>query len=329
MGRYFSMDLRERVISAIECGLSRRAAADRFGVSISSAVRWMARHQEEGDVRARPQGGDHRSGRIEAHARFLLGAIEDAPDITLEELRARLCDERGEQVAVSTLHRFFRRHGISFKKKTAHASEQERDDVAARREAWFALQPDLDPTRLVFLDETGATTKMARLRGRSPRGERCRASVPHGHSLPGSGLHANREKGKTTTLIAGLRLDGLTAPMVVDGAMDGEMFTAYAETILAPTLREGDIVILDNLPAHKVAGAREAIETAGATLIFLPPYSPDFNPIEQAFAKLKALLRKAASRTVEALEAAIAEALDAFRPRECRNYFTNSGYEPN
>lgn len=156
---------------------------------------------------------------------------------------------------------------------------------------------------------------MARLRGRSPRGERCRASVPHGHW-------------KTTTLVAGLRLDGLTAPMVIDGAMNGEAFTAYAETLLAPTLESGDIVIMDNLPAHKVAGARTAIEAAGATLMFLPPYSPDFNPIEQAFAKLKALLRKAAARTVEALEAAIAAALDAFTSHECANYFTNSGYEP-
>jgi transposase len=187
--------------------------------------------------------------------------------------------------------------------------------VKVRREAWFELQPDLDPTKLVFLDETGATTKMARLRGRSPRGERCRAAVPHGHW-------------KTTTLIAGLRLGGLTAPMVIDGAMNGEAFTAYAETFLAPTLSPGDVVVLDTLPAHKVSGARAAIERAGATLAFLPPYSPDFNPIEQAFAKIKALLRKAAARTVQDLDAAIAAALDAFTPRECANYFTNSGYEP-
>lgn len=177
------------------------------------------------------------------------------------------------------------------------------------------MQPELDPSRLIFLDETGTNTKMARLRGRSPKGERCRASVPHGHW-------------KTTTLIAGLRLDGLTAPMVVDGAMDGEMFTAYVETILVPTLSTGDIVIWDNLPAHKAAGARAAIEAVGATAMFLPPYSPDFNPIEQAFAKLKALLRKAAARTVETLEVAIAAALDAFSPTECSNFFTNSGYEP-
>ena len=167
----------------------------------------------------------------------------------------------------------------------------------------------------MFIDETGATTKMARLRGRSPRGERCRASIPHGHW-------------KTTTLVAGLRLDGMTAPMVIDGAMNGAAFKAYAEAFLAPGLNPGDIVVMDNLPAHKVAAAREAIEQAGATLLFLPPYSPDFNPIEQAFAKLKAVLRKAAARTVAALEAAIASALETFSPRECANYFTNSGYEP-
>jgi transposase len=177
------------------------------------------------------------------------------------------------------------------------------------------MQPDLDPARLVFIDETGATTKMARLRGRSPRGKRCRASVPHGHW-------------KTTTLVAGLRLDGMTAPMVIDGAMNGAAFTAYAEILLAPTLRPGDVVVMDNLPAHKVKGAREAIESAGAIVLFLPPYSPDFKPIEQAFAKLKALLRKAAARTIGALEQAIADALDAFTPQECANYFANSGYEP-
>ncbi len=156
---------------------------------------------------------------------------------------------------------------------------------------------------------------MARLRGRSPQGERCRAAIPHGHW-------------KTTTLVAGLRLDGVVAPMVIDGAMNGNAFTAYAAHFLAPTLASGDIVIMDNLPAHKAAGAREAIEKAGARLLFLPPYSPDFNPIEQAFSKLKALLRKAAARTVDALETAIADALDALTAQECANYFTNSGYEP-
>jgi transposase len=156
---------------------------------------------------------------------------------------------------------------------------------------------------------------MARLRGRSKRGERCRAAVPHGHW-------------KTTTFTAGLRLDGLTAPMVLDGPMNGVAFRAYVEQVLVPTLRPGDVVIMDNLPAHRVSGVREAIEAAGATRLFLPPYSPDFNPIEQAFAKLKAWLRKVAARTKDALWQAIAEALDAFTLAECSNYFRNSGYEP-
>jgi transposase len=156
---------------------------------------------------------------------------------------------------------------------------------------------------------------MARRFGRSPRGERCRASVPHGHW-------------KTTTFTAGLRLNGLTAPLVLDGPMDGECFLAYVEQVLVPSLAHGDVVIMDNLPAHRVNGVKAAIECAGAKLLYLPPYSPDFNPIEKSFAKLKALLRKAAARTIDDLWAAIAEALKAFSPTECKNYFISSGYEP-
>jgi transposase len=203
----------------------------------------------------------------------------------------------------------------SASKKTAHAAEQDRPDVAGRRWAWFESQPDLDPARLVFIDETGATTKMARLRGRAKRGERCRAAVPHGHW-------------KTTTFVAGLRLDRLSAPMLLDGAMNGTAFLAYVEQVLVPTLKPGDIVIMDNLPSHRVSGVRQAIEAAGATRLFLPPYSPEFNPIEQLFAKLKAWLRKAAARTKEALWQEITQALDIFTPAECANYFRNSGYEP-
>ena len=153
---------------------------------------------------------------------------------------------------------------------------------------------------------------MARRRGRSQRGERCRASVPHGHW-------------KMTTFTAGLRLNGMTAPLVLDGPMDGECFLAYVEQILAPTLRPGDVVVMDNLPAHCVNGVCGAIERAGAKLLYLPPYSPDFNPIEQAFSKLKAQLRKAAARTLDDLWNAIAASLPTFTPEECKNYFVNSG----
>lgn len=144
---------------------------------------------------------------------------------------------------------------------------------------------------------------------------RCRSPIPHGHW-------------KTTTFTGALRLTGMTAPMVLDGPMTGEWFAAYAEQVLAPTLRPGDIVILDNLPAHKTVVARDAIEATGACMLFLPPYSPDFNPIENAFSKLKAILRKAAARTIPELWDAIRDALPRFSPEECANFFAAAGYEP-
>jgi transposase len=196
------------------------------------------------------------------------------------------------------------------------ASEQERADVAAARQRWKEDQAQLDPARLVFLDETGTATNMARLRGRCRRGERLIGRVPHGHW-------------KTTTFLAGLRQGGITAPFVIDHAMNGDIFLTYVERCLVPTLAPGDIVVMDNLPAHKVAGVRTAIEACGALLLYLPPYSPDLNPIEQAFAKLKALLRKAAERTIDALWARIGQLLDSFTPQECANYFSNAGYASN
>jgi transposase len=171
----------------------------------------------------------------------------------------------------------------------------------------------LNPERLVFIDETWAKTNMVRLFGRAPRGQRLKACAPHGHWL-------------TTTFVAALRHNEIAAPCVFDGPMDGVSFLTYVKHFLAPALRQGDIVVMDNLASHKVAGVREAIEQAGATVRYLPAYSPDLNPIEQVFAKLKAALRKAAARTFDALVAAIAHALDEFTPRECANYLANSGY---
>lgn len=171
----------------------------------------------------------------------------------------------------------------------------------------------MDPEAFVFLDETGATTNMARRYGWSPKGERLVDAAPHGHW-------------KTTTFLAGLRASGIIAPLVLDGPMTGEAFLAYVRQFLAPELKPGDVVVMDNLAAHKVAGVAEAVRTAGATILYLPPYSPDLNPIEQVFAKLKALLRKAAARTRDALWTTIGQLLDAFSPAECRNYLQNSGY---
>jgi len=199
-------------------------------------------------------------------------------------------------------------------KKSAHAAEQDRPDVLKRREDWFNSQLDLDPVRLVFIDETWASTNMARLRGRSKKGERLRAGIPHGHW-------------KTTTFVAGLRLTGMVAPLVLDGPINRDAFHAYVNQVLVPELTPGDIVVMDNLGSHKGPAVRDAIEAAGATLLYLPPYSPDFNPIENAFAKLKALLRKAAERTVDDLWDAIADLIDLFTPQECANYFKAAGYD--
>jgi transposase len=184
-----------------------------------------------------------------------------------------------------------------------------------RRWEWFENQPDLEPDRLVFIDETWAKTNMARTHGRAPRGERLRAAIPHGHW-------------QTTTFVAGLRISGMVAPMVLDGPINAELFQAYVEQVLIPDLRPGDIVVMDNLGSHKGAGVRAAIEAAGAELLYLPPYSPDFNPIEKAFSKLKAMLRKAAARTVGALWAAIGEIIGTITAAECANYFAAAGYDP-
>jgi transposase len=185
--------------------------------------------------------------------------------------------------------------------------------VRTQRDEWKAGQPTLDSTKYVFLDETWASTAMTRTHGRSPRGQRLVMDVPHGHW-------------KTTTFVAALRLDGLSAPTVVDGAMTGDIFVAYIRQQLIPTLKPGDVVVMDNLSCHKRAEVRTALEAAGVALRYLPPYSPDLNPIENAFAKLKSRLRAAGKRNVGELEDYLGELCDAFAPEECRNYFRHCGY---
>ncbi|MER8948817.1 IS630 family transposase [Mesorhizobium sp. M0959] len=313
MGRALSGDLRSRVLKASDEGMSARQAAARFGVGVSSAIRWIAR-AKIGELAPRPQGR-RRASSLDAHEAFIVGLIEERKDITLNEMVERLVAEQSVRISRSALSAWLRGHGWTFKKKSAHALEQGRLDILKRRRDWFDGQLDLDPAKLVFIDETGLSTKMARLRGRAPRGERCRAGVPHGHW-------------KTTTFTGALRLTGMTAPFVYDGAMNGNVFLAYVEQVLVPTLSEGDVVVMDNLPAHKAAGVRDAIEAAGASLLYLPPYSPDFNPIENAFAKLKALLRAKAERTIKALWDAVGAVVDLFTPAECANYFKAAGYEP-
>ena len=279
MPRAYSGDMRQRVIAEVESGASRREAAEEFEVSASTAIIWVKCFRETGRCMPKPRGGS--ISPLEKHAHFLLDLIEQQPDLTLDEVILAITSiaflaavpRCGVSFSVTKLH----------SKKSLRAAEQQRADVARARRRWMREQGMFDPARLVFIDETAANTKMVRLYGRCPRGERLIDRVPQGHW-------------KTITFVAALRRNGMRAPCTVDGSMNGAKFLAYVEQCLVPTLRRKDIVVIDNLPAHKATGIREAIEARGATLRYLPQYSPDLNPIEMPFSKLKASLRKAAER---------------------------------
>jgi transposase len=310
MAKPYSLDLRRRVLAALARGATCRAVADRFSVSVSAVVKWSQRARATGSLAPSRIGGSKPYALV-GERNWLLSRIAEKPDITLRAVTAELA-ARGVTVSVMAVFDFYRREGFTFK-KTLHASEQDRPDVARRRARWKRHQGKLDPARLVFIDETWAKTNMTRTHGRARKGARLLAKVPHGHW-------------RTLTFLAALRCDRIAAPCVVDGPINGASFLAYVEQILAPTLKPGDIVIMDNLGSHKGQAVRAAIRKAGDRLLFLPPYSPDLNPSEQVFAKLKTLLRKASERTVEATWKRIGQLLEAFTAQECSNYLRNAGY---
>ena len=310
MPKSYSSDLRKRVIEAVEAGASRREAAERFEVDPSTAVRWLQSWNESGSCAPKSRGGS--VSHLEDHSELILALIADRPDLTLKETVAELLKRR-IRTSKSAVERFFERHGMTFKKKSLRAAEQQRADVARARRRWIREQGMLDPARLVFVDETAVTTNMVRLYGRSPRGIELIGRAPCG-------------VWKTVTFVAALRHNKMVAPMVVEGAMTAQMFLAYVEQCLAPTLRRGDIVIMDHLNLHKGARIRQAIERARATLCYLPKYSPDLNPIEMTFSTVKAFLRKAAERTVPRIRRAIRSFLTRISARECANCFRHAGY---
>ena len=234
--------------------------------------------------------------------------IDQQPDITLWEIRERL----NLDCTLPAIHYVIRDMGMSFK-KTLHASEQGREDVKLARAEWIAMQGQLDIVRLVFIDEAGAKTNMTRLYGRSPKDVRAYDHAPHGHWC-------------TTTMISSIRSNGETACMAVDAATSGDVFRAYVEHVLVPTLRKGDIVVLDNLSAHKDKLTLQLIENVGAEVWFLPPYSPDLNPIEKMWSKVKQLLRGTKARTHESLLDAIGVALGCVSETDALGWFASCGY---
>ena len=304
----YSMDLRERALLDSDAGMKAADVAVKYRVSGSWVRLLKQRRRETGEVAPRVQ----RHGRrrmLEPHLHTLAALIAEQPDRTLAELK----DALGTPASLATIWRAVAALDVTVKKK--RSGPPNTIDLTSRPRGSCGTPPRRpgDPTRLVFLDETGITNNLLRRYGRALRGARV-------HD------HAPCARWQTSTFLAALRVTGLTAPGVFDGAIDGASFLAYIEQILVPTLHPGDIVIADNLSAHKVAGVRQAIERVGATLCYLPPYSPDLNPIELCFAKLKALVRAARCRSTETLWPFLGACLPHFSPEECRNYFRHCGY---
>lgn len=304
----YSMDLRTRVLRDADAGIASKDLAAKYSVSRSWVDRIKQRRRETGEVAPRKQTKFRGRTLTAEQEERLVVLITARPDATLAELREAL----STAAALSTIWRAIDRRALTVK-KTVHADEQRRADVAAHRRKWQTWQPLRDVRQYIFLDECGVTTDLLRRYGRSPRGTRLHDHTPCSHW-------------QTHTIVAGLRLDGLSAAAVFDGPLDSSMFQAYVDQVLVPTLRPGDVVVLDNLAVHKQPDIQRAIETAGAHLRFLPPYSPDFNPIDQAFAKLKAFLRAARPRSFDQVCDLVATALRLFSPTECANYIRHSGY---
>jgi transposase len=307
----YSSDLRERLMAAVTAAMSQNEAAEVFSVAIiSTAVKWMQRLRDTGSWEAKPRGGG--ASPLEQHKERILTVVSEQPDATLKEIQAAL-HKRGIRTSKSALDRFLARHKITRKKKSLLAAEQKRKDVARARRKWIREQGLLDPAKLVFIDETAVNTNMVRLYGWAPCGVRLIDHVPFG-------------RWEILTFVSALCHDGMVAPMLIEEPMNGELFLAYVEQCLAPTLKPGDIVVMDNLGSHKVAGVAEAIEAAGATLRYLPQYSPDLNPIEMPFSKFKAYLRKLAQRTIPSIRRGIRSFLASLKGQQCANYLRHAGY---
>jgi transposase len=284
--------------------------ADRFAVSPAFVRRLKQRFRLTGSIAPKPhRGGPAR--KLQAHEEALLKAARERPDATPAEHKERL----NLPASRVTVWRALRRLRISRKKKSTHAAEQGRPDVAEARRQWPGRLAGVKPEDLAFLDETGTNTAMHRTHGYGPVGQRVVAEAP----LAGW---------KAVTFVGALTAGGLQAPWALEGAMNGEWFLAYVEQVLVPALRPGMVVVMDNLPAHKVAGVEEAIQGAGCRLLYLPPYSPDLNPIENAYSKLKRAMRDWAARTVEGVYEGLRQVVTRFSPQECLNYFRHCGYAP-
>jgi transposase len=308
--RAISADLRLRIHEACQAGERTAAVAERFAVSAAFVRRLKQRFRLTGSLAPKPHAGGP-ALKLAAHEAALRRAVREHPDATPAEHKDRL----NLPASRVTVWRALRRLRISRKKKSTHAAEQDRPDVAEARRQWPQKLAGSKPEDLVFLDETGANTAMQRTHGYAPIGARVVAPAP----LAGW---------QAVTLVGTLTAGGLVAPWALEGAMNGAWFLAYVEQVLVPALRPGMVVVMDNLPSHKVQGVEQAIAAAGCRLLYLPAYSPDLNPIENAYSKLKRALRDWAARTVEGVYEGLRRIITRFSPAECLNYFRHCGYAP-
>lgn len=304
-----SNDLRKRIVEAREKGDSVGKISREKNVSASAINRLMALYRESGSYEPRPLNNGRKPRLNQEQLEQIQDRVAEQPDIALKEL----IEELSLPVCESALCRTLNRKLGLVRKKTVRAAEQDREDVKEKRRDWQTFQLSVDIAKLVFLDESGINTAMTRLYGRAAEGQRVIDAVPDAR------FHR-------TTILSSVRLDGTIVPCTFEGALNGDIFKAYITQFLIPTLRSGDIVVMDNLSSHKVKGIVEAIEAVGASVLFLPPYSPDLNPIELLWSKLKAILRKLKIRTKALLNDAIAFAFDAISLSDISAWFSHDGY---
>jgi transposase len=306
--RPLSNDLRDRIIAAVDNHEgSRREIARRFSVDVSCITRLLQLRRQTGSIEPRPHGGGKIPMLDQNDLERLRHLVEKRPDATLRDLRDRL----GVGGSIMIVWRALKSLGITRKKKTGHAAEQDRPDVRKERGSFREEIATIEPGRLVFVDETGVTTAMTPSHGRAPRGERVVGSAP--------------ASWESMTVIAALGLNEVEAPLAISGSMNAATFLAYVERVLAPALRKGDVVVFDNLTSHFTPGVKEAIEKVGARMMPLPPYSPDMNPIEEMFSKFKEALRRVAARTKDHLVEAIGEALTTVTAQDILGWFRHAG----
>jgi transposase len=306
--RPLSNDLRERIVAAVDRREgSRRQIAARFAVDVSCITRLLQLRRRTGSIDPRPHGGGRPPALDRDGLERLRRLVAQRPDATLQQLRQEL----GVGGSIMIVFRALKRLGITRKKKTGHADERDRPDVQRKREAFRGEVEAIEPRRLVFVDETGVTTAMTPAYGRAPRGERVVGKAP--------------ASWESVTVIAAVGLDGVRAPLAVPGSSDAATFLTYVEEVLAPALRPGDVVVFDNLASHFAPGVAEVIGRAGATVLPLPPYSPDYTPIEEMFSKVKEFLRRVAARARGALYDAIGEALRQVTPQDILGWFRHAG----